>query len=137
MADLFVYGTLQNPEIVRALTSKSFKQDKYVLSDYAVSLVTGEHFPGMTRSPGAYASGYILYDVDEESLEMIDKWEGPNYTPTNLSILVNDQATEVVAYIWADGSQLEGKWSNDTYRKTHMKECIEKCIPQEFSAPIN
>ena len=42
--NLFVYGTLQNKEIVEALTDKQFKQEPGLLEDYKVLHVKGVHY---------------------------------------------------------------------------------------------
>ena len=132
MTNIFVYGTLQNAEVVKALTGKSFKQIPYALNNYKVLLVKGEHFPGMIKSRGSSTEGYILYDVDRKALESIDKWEGINYTSITIKISLSGNEIEFMTYIWADESKLEGNWSNEIYRTTHMRECVEKCIPQEL-----
>ena len=122
---------------MRALTGKPFKQIPYVINNYKVFLVKGEHFPGMIKSKGSFTKGYILYDVDKKALETINKWEGISYTPNIIKISPSGNDIEAVTYIWADETKLEGIWSNEIYRSTHMRECVEKCIPQEFGLPSN
>lgn len=137
MTNIFVYGTLQNPEVVEALTGKSFKQTPYVLNGYKVFQVKGEHFPGMVKSKGSSAKGYILYDVDKKAFEIINKWEGTSYTPNIIKISADSNEIEAITYIWKDEMVLEGNWSNEIYRTTHMWECVEKCIPQELGLSSN
>ena len=136
MAELFVYGTLQNDEIVRALTGRVFKKQPYKLFDYKVLQVSNEHFPGMIKAQGANAAGYILSDVDENSLAIIDKWEGDDYAQIKVKAILNGTNTNLIAYVWKKEDKLSGSWSNSVYRDSHMAECVKICIPKEFGKDL-
>jgi len=131
-ANIFVYGTLQNNEVVTALTGKTLKKKACRLKNYVISNVTGEHFPGMVESPGSVAQGFVLSDVDKASQEIIDIWEGKQYRKVTVDLEVNGLSARAIAYVWKDKARLDGKWSNEEYRGGHMQECISKCIPKEL-----
>lgn len=133
MTKIFVYGTLQNPELVKALVGKSFKQDKCVLGGHKALSVVGEHYPGMVKSPGSIVSGYLLHSVDDVSLRRISKWEGSNYRPTQVTVCIDDKKYAALTYIWNSEVELgQEEWSNEAYRNGHMNDCVSVCIPQEF-----
>lgn len=132
MKHLFVYGTLQNDEIVKALTRKTFKKIPYTLDGYSIHQVKGEHFPGMIPSKDVSTEGFVLYDVDEKSYNKILIWEGDDYKPVDVKIVLVNAEIVASTYIWKHRSLLVGKWSNNNYRLGHMNQCIKECIPKIY-----
>lgn len=130
--NLFVYGTLQNNEVVQALTGKEFEKLPFRLNGYRVALVRNEHFPGMVISDSDHANGFILRSVDPESYARICDWEDSRYTPVNLHVNVAGSETEVVTFVWQHPEQLSGVWDNESYRSGHMSECVQECIPKLY-----
>lgn len=128
---IFVYGTLQNDEIIRAITGKTFQKVPYSLSGYEVRRVDNEHFPGMIVSDkNSAANGFILKDIDEASYRAILNWEDKRYKVIRLSVSLNGKEAEADTFVWTQPEALGGDWSNVEYRKGHMNKCISECIPK-------
>lgn len=129
MIDLFVYGTLQNPEIVQAITGRVFDMTPATLVDHEIKSVRDEHYPGMIKSMGPKAAGQILHNIDPESFKLIQEWEGSDYQLSEVTIELTNRKLEAQTFLWNDPDLLDGPWSNSIYRKGHMTECIAYCIP--------
>lgn len=131
--NIFVYGTLQNDEIIKALTGKVFKKIPYTLSGYDIFKVKGLYYPGMIASKNGKTKGFILKNLDDKSFSIIDKWEDDTYDRVVIDLA---SGLKFVTYIWSKPELLEGLWSNDEFRRTNMKQCAEKWIPKELSADV-
>lgn len=76
--DLFVYGTLQDPEVLGALLDDPPPLTPVTITGWRVAPVRGQVYPGLVRDPDASATGHHLR-VDTEALAELDRFEGPAY----------------------------------------------------------
>ena len=76
--DVFVYGTLQDPEVLGALLDDPPPLTPVTITGWRVAPVRGRVYPGLVRDPGASASGHHLR-VTADALEVLDRFEGPAY----------------------------------------------------------
>lgn len=124
MVNLFVYGTLINDEVVKAVTGKTFSKAPASLSGYFVAKLENLKCPGLVVKPNASANGYILKDVDEKSASLIDKWEDSRYS---LGQVVTDDGTKCDTYLWTKDFMLE-EWDNNQFRNLHMSGYINDLV---------
>lgn len=85
---LFVYGTLQDSRVIRAITGREFNAVATTLSGYRRTRVKDADYPGITANVSTEVSGLLLTDVDTVSLEKLDTFEGDYYE--RLSVVVAD-----------------------------------------------
>lgn len=85
---LFVYGTLQDSRVIRAITGREFNAVATTLSGYRRTRVKDVDYPGITADVSTEVSGLLLTDVDAISLEKLDTFEGEYYE--RLSVVVVD-----------------------------------------------
>lgn len=78
-AALFVYGTLQFPEVLVALLGRTLHGRPAWLPDHARLGVRGEVFPGLVPRAGATTAGLLYEDVDAATLLRLDAFEGELY----------------------------------------------------------
>lgn len=74
-ANLFVYGTLRDPELVRESTGKTFVTDEATLLDYERRELP-DTYAFVVPQPGGRVPGLVLRDVDLASLQAFDVYEG-------------------------------------------------------------
>ncbi|MDX9702253.1 MAG: gamma-glutamylcyclotransferase family protein [Candidatus Auribacterota bacterium] len=72
--NLFVYGTLISEQNQKIVTSHTFRSEKAVLKNYR-KVTSRACFPFIIPYFGEFVDGYILYDVDAESMLKMDKYE--------------------------------------------------------------
>ena len=76
---LFVYGTLEIPEIVTALIGREPAAERARLPGFARGLVHGRPYPAIRDQPGAETSGILYEGVTGRELRLLDRFEGTLY----------------------------------------------------------
>jgi len=76
---LFSYGTLEIPEVISAVTGRTFDSTTAVLPDHARFLLHGETYPGVVHSYRSEVAGVLYSGVDSDSLALLDLFEGEFY----------------------------------------------------------
>lgn len=99
-AKLFVYGTLQDERVMRAVTGKVFSLLPANLRDYQRFQVKDADYPGIRAVAGASVQGMIALDVDADSLRALDEFEGEYYVRNATRVVDgNGQLHECFVYV--------------------------------------
>ena len=77
--DIFTYGTLMFPLVMKAVTGREFPLKKARVRNCARFKVKGESYPGLTPLKGAETEGVLYVDVDALSVRRLDDFEGELY----------------------------------------------------------
>ena len=101
MQHIFVYGTLQSPEINEKLTGKSFKTTRAVLPGYKLCRVENCDYPAIIKKENTETKGLIIEDVDNESLNIISFYEGDEYKTQKVTVWINEKPVSAIAFVWA------------------------------------
>ena len=89
--NIFTYGSLMFPSVMKAVTGREFPSKKARLRDYARFKVRGESFPGLTPVKGALTDGVLYSDVDPLSVRRLDDFEGDLYQRTEIRVQVEER----------------------------------------------
>ena len=84
--NIFAYGTLMIPAVMYAATARHFRFKKAMLKGYARFRVKGESYPGIISQTDAITKGIIYLNVDKQSLERLDAFEGELYQRTAVRV---------------------------------------------------
>ncbi len=139
MVNLFVYGTLLFPEVVFALTGKKFKTKNAILLDYKRYKIFDQHisrkYPAIIESKSSVVKGKILFDIDEESLKILDFFEDKEYEKKTVIVQSDNKTFETIVYVWKNEfkNKLKSKWSEEEFKKKHLYNYINKTIPKILS----
>lgn len=136
MHKLFVYGSLQSPEIVEKLTGKSFKAKPAVLTGYKRYCVKDCDYPAVIQQNDAETTGFILENVDELSLDIISFYEGDEYEEKTLTAIFGEKEQKVRVFIWKAGIQyLENQeWDFRRFKELFLEYYLETIIPETLKA---
>jgi gamma-glutamylcyclotransferase (GGCT)/AIG2-like uncharacterized protein YtfP len=98
---VFTYGTLMFPEIWRAIVGRDFATVAGTAAGFANYRLVGAVFPGLVAAADSDAvHGVVYLDVDDNSLERLDLFEGDFYERQALWIACDDgQQLQAAAYI--------------------------------------
>ena len=98
--DLFVYGTLMQPAVVRELTGHTFASRPARLPDYRCILEPG-HYPYILPEAGCSVAGLLLLAVDPIALAQLDSYEdeGTLYFRRTVSVVVDDSLHACQTYV--------------------------------------
>jgi len=98
--DLFVYGTLMDPQRVEALTGKQFARVEATLVGFA-RYQSGCGYPYILPEPGAVVHGVLLTQIDPHSLRLLDAYEaeGELYRRQLVEVLVAGRSVPAMTYV--------------------------------------
>jgi len=137
--DLFVYGTLLFDEVVQAVTDRGFRSVPARLRGYVRCAIIrdGRHepYPACRPEPPGVISGRLLFDVDDRSMNLIDRFESepPDYECRPVLVECDDgQLVEASTYVALPSliRYLAGEWSVDQFRKDHLTHYLASVIPE-------
>src|SRR3954462_6399580 len=88
---VFTYGTLMFPEVWPSVVGKSFETIHGRVDGYVVVRVEGAVFPGMTPAgDDAIARGVVYLDVDDASLDRLDRFQDDFYNRQAIPVSCED-----------------------------------------------
>lgn len=123
MQNLFVYGTLQYPEILQKLTGKNFVSKPAVLNNYMRHKVKHAEYPAIVPKPGAQTMGLLIENVDDLSLRAIDFYEGNEYEKTVVTVFTENTVMDAFTYTWIGGNKNleEDDWDKNNFEKNFLQ----------------
>ena len=132
MSALFVYGTLCFPEIVEKLTGKSFHSEQAVLKGFQRKKVRNVDYPAIIKNDNSEVKGILIHDVDKNSMQMINFYEGNDYVIEEMEITTNNGFVKAKVFVWnSDYNELEDKdWNSKEFIKNSLNIYVEKVIPE-------
>jgi gamma-glutamylcyclotransferase (GGCT)/AIG2-like uncharacterized protein YtfP len=122
---LFAYGTLQIPDVLRAVTGRAFPSEPARLAGHARYRVNGRPYPGLCREPGSEAEGLLYCGLDEDALQRLDAFEDDFYRRQTLKVAT--LAGEIVAaevYVVPPEQEsilIRAPWSLEAFRETALE----------------
>lgn len=128
MIAVFTYGTLQIPEVMRAVTGKNFAGQKARLENFSRHKLNGRSYPGIRPQSGAFTEGLLYTGVDAASLAQLDRFEDDFYRRQTLIVRSMDgvaRAAEV--YTVSEeclGLLLPESWDLEEFRKQSLAQFL-------------
>jgi gamma-glutamylcyclotransferase (GGCT)/AIG2-like uncharacterized protein YtfP len=97
--DLFVYGTLMVPRLVRAVCGYSAAGETAILRGYCCRRLRGEVYPGIFPCDGEAVTGLLYRDVGPAAVSRLDAFEGEVYRRRPVIPSVGGRAHAAEAYV--------------------------------------
>ncbi len=121
---LFTYGTLMLPEVLEAVTGRTFPWQAATLEGHARYRVRSAVFPALIPMPGERVEGRLFEGVDRATLERLDRYEGNYYERRQLHVQLGSRATcPAHVYIFQDRYRsllIFEPWSPDAFRRERL-----------------
>ena len=131
MAHLFTYGTLEIPEVMEAVTGRSWASAEARAKGFAKFLLKGRIYPGMIALRGAVCSGRIYYHIDRRTLEILDAFEDEVYTREQIEVEVGGgRLLQAYAYLICPQDReclTATPWQPDEFKSKHLVHYLEAC----------
>jgi gamma-glutamylcyclotransferase (GGCT)/AIG2-like uncharacterized protein YtfP len=103
MNRLFCYGTLQVPQVIKAVTGRTYRGVPAALRGYAIFKVTNAEFPGVIRATDSTVEGIAYENVSAKDLNLLDLFEGDFYRRQLLDVVLPDGSiSKAWVYVIAD-----------------------------------
>lgn len=117
--DLFLYGTLQDPDVLGALVDDPPRPTPVTVPGWRVAPVRGQVFPGLVPDEEAVARGHHVR-VTASQLDVLDRFEGPGYDRRPVgTVHVGGEMVEVQAWVVPPGRHHvcePGTWTLEGFR---------------------
>jgi len=86
--NLFAYGTLCVPQVMRAVVGRELEGSPAILEQYRRRLISGCVFPGIIAAPGEEVAGTLFLDLDAATMARLDAYEASFYERRTVSVRV-------------------------------------------------
>lgn len=116
---VFTYGTLMFPEVWKAVVGREFETVEGSTDGFAVFRVRDAVFPGIAEASGGAVRGVVYVDVDQDSIERLDKFEDDFYERRSIWITCDDgRRLAADAYVVPDANRgvlTDEIWNPDSF----------------------
>lgn len=131
MTSLFSYGTLEIPEVMAAITGRTFPSTSAVLPDHARFLLLGETYPGVFHSYRAEVTGVLYQGVDPDSLALLDLFEGEFYNRKTVHVMTLSRSrVRAEAYLVPPNHEVllsQQPWEREDFVARHLNGFLAYC----------
>ena len=131
MAHVFAYGTLEIPEVMEAVTGKSWASAEARARGFAKFLLKGRIYPGMTVVQGSICSGKVYYHIDPRTIEILDAFEDEVYAREQIEVEVEGgRVLQAHAYLIRPQDRAcltAAPWQPDEFKSRHLVRYLEAC----------
>ncbi|GAA2134642.1 hypothetical protein GCM10009727_28540 [Actinomadura napierensis] len=121
---LFVYGSLQFPEVLFALIDRVPDHEPAAAEGWRVATLPGRVYPGLV--PGdTTAQGYLLTGLTSDEWRVLDAFEDPVYELVRVDL---GDGRHGWTYACNDGADVgPDDWSADDFEAQHLPAYVERC----------
>jgi gamma-glutamylcyclotransferase (GGCT)/AIG2-like uncharacterized protein YtfP len=119
---IFCYGTLQVPDVMRAVTGRVYEGEKASLSGYAMYKVKNTEYPGIVPLAGGETQGTLYSGLSEEELKVLDAFEGDFYARRSVEVLLQ-QGKTATAWVYVIRKKHQGVLSDEPW---HLEEFLSE-----------
>jgi gamma-glutamylcyclotransferase (GGCT)/AIG2-like uncharacterized protein YtfP len=128
---VFTYGTLEIPEVIEAVTGRSFAATPARLKHYARFLLADATYPGIVHDSGSEVEGVLYWDIDRDSLVLLDRFEADFYRRETVRVVSNSHAAiAACAYVVPPtqrGLLSNRPWDRDHFIEHHLADFLVGC----------
>lgn len=97
--ELFVYGTLMVPEVMRTVCGHARDGQPALLHDYRRRRVIGEWYPAIIPHVGDAVGGILYCGLTDRQFRALDAFEGEMYRREMVTVAVGTAAVRAYAYV--------------------------------------
>lgn len=128
---LFVYGTLQFPEVIKNLIDRVPSMRPARLSDHLAAKLIDRVYPGLVEVSGYTTDGFVIDGLTADDWKILDRFEDFFYELVPVSVTVEQHSTiRAVTYRLPPDSpiiELNNSWSRSEFANLHLDEYGPRC----------
>lgn len=119
---MFVYGTLQFPEVLVELIGRCPELVAAELTGWRVAALPGQVYPGLVPAAGGVARGVVLTGLDAGELAVLDAFEDDEYELREVAL----GSDSVMTYVWTS-VVAQDDWHADRFAAEHLGAFVLRC----------
>ncbi len=124
--NVFAYGTLMHPDVMRVVTGSLRTYQSALLPGYARYRVRGEFYPGLIPAQAAQTSGVLYRGLVRTEVRKLDAFEGVLYERRRVLVrLAGGEWLEAQAYVVVPSCRhrlSDQPWSLDAFARRHVEQ---------------
>jgi gamma-glutamylcyclotransferase (GGCT)/AIG2-like uncharacterized protein YtfP len=127
---LFTYGTLQVPEVMHAVTGKSFPTIDAVLNGYRRYAVRNEVYPAIIAEAGASVCGRLYTGLDQSSINLLDDFEDQIYSRCERDVTTRENIIKAQVYVLSDQYRdilSQEPWELEHFTHEYLDKYLKAC----------
>jgi hypothetical protein len=127
---LFTYGSLVFPEVMTAVTGRSFESCDAVLRDHRRRMLRGRVYPGIRFAPGETTEGRLYLDLDAAAFASLDDFEGDEYERRRVTVGVESRWLAAEAYVLGGEHHdlmTTTLWDPRRFVASHLRAYVARC----------
>lgn len=132
-AMLFAYGSLQLPEVFKAVTALSREAHPAVLRGFRRTKLRGFGFPAIVPAEQEETSGILYHRIDEDAWRRLDSFEDDFYDRVSVKIELPDGSTcTAFTYVLTEGFRylsLDASWSLSDLDSWTIRDLLARLEP--------
>lgn len=125
MHRLFVYGTLEFPQIVKKLLGTTLVGEYAELPGFERFLLVKRNYPGIISNPATRVDGVLYHGVTPQYFRLLDRYEDSFYERRRVVVETSQrQSVNAWAYVvpLQHKCELSDKpWDRESFTNTHLK----------------
>ncbi|MEV6135319.1 gamma-glutamylcyclotransferase family protein [Nocardia sp. NPDC051990] len=121
---LFVYGTLQFPEVLVELIGRCPDSVAAELTGWRVAVLPGRVYPGLVPAAGGVARGVVLSGLDAGEWAVLDAFEDDEY---ELRRVRPGAAPSAWTYVWTS-VVTQDDWYAGRFVAEHLGAFVAHCV---------
>ncbi|WP_084508198.1 gamma-glutamylcyclotransferase family protein [Nocardia pseudovaccinii] len=120
---LFVYGTLQFPEVLVELVGRCPELVAAELTGWRVAALPGRVYPGLVPAVGGVARGAVLSGLDAREWAVLDAFEDHEYELRRVRL---GSAMSAWTYVWTS-VVAQDDWYAEHFAAEHLSAFVARC----------
>ena len=131
--NLFVYGSLQSPAVLKVLLGRNPRQRQAILNGYSRFRVPGRTYPGINEDVNGTVDGSLLSELTVSETVLLDAFEGEEYVKRKVEVFEEEYRDERVvadAYVFRNVVTAREDWSLEEFERFHLEGFLKLC--EEF-----
>ncbi|WP_405138887.1 gamma-glutamylcyclotransferase family protein [Nocardia sp. NBC_01388] len=124
-APLFVYGTLQFPEVLIELLGRAPELEPARVLGQRAAVLPDRVYPGLTSANGSVTQGFLLNGLTADEWQILDTFEDDEYELRPIPVHTGNRHTYAWTYAWTD-AVTPGEWSAQRFAADHLADYIAR-----------
>uniref|UniRef100_A0A1J3C8L5 Putative gamma-glutamylcyclotransferase n=1 Tax=Noccaea caerulescens TaxID=107243 RepID=A0A1J3C8L5_NOCCA len=126
--DVFVYGSLQEPQVVYVLLNRIPDHVSAVLSGFHRFRLKGRIYPTILPDGTRQVTGKVLKGITDDELKLLDDFEDVEYDRKSVQVVLADtsEKLQVGTYVWRNKNDpdLYGEWDFEEWKRHDSEDFI-------------
>lgn len=133
LMNIFVYGCLRVPELLRHVAGRSFRSEEGVVHGYANLQIKNSPEAALFPFPDFQTGGVVCFDVDDDSLRRMDRFQGALFKRAEVNVeTVGGNWVEAETYLFKlrERRRLTARpWDETAFREKRLARLLKAKEP--------